>query len=161
LLLIAGIVTTSWQAVRVRRVLDQVRKQKDETDRANKTLFAVNDFLTHDVLASSTPQVMLGKPLSVVEALDNASRTIAGRFGDSPVVQTRIEGVIAGAYRSLGRTDLALPHAQQAMEICKRSLSPDDRDTLSAMNELALIYFEQGRLPEAEVLQRELFAQDR
>jgi serine/threonine protein kinase/Tfp pilus assembly protein PilF len=162
-LLIGGIVATTWQAVRatraqhqVRAMLEEVRRQKEQTDRANKTLWSVNEFLTHDVLGSSTPHVMLGKPLSVVEALDNASRTIAGRFADSPATHTRIEGVIAAAYRALGRTDLALPHAQAAIEICRSALTPDDPDTLATMSELALIYFDQGRLPEAETLQREL-----
>jgi len=162
-LLIGGIVATTWQAVRatraqhqVRAMLDEVRRQKADADRSNKTLWAVNEFLTHDVLGSSTPHVMLGKPLSVVEALDNASRTIAGRFGDSPATQIRIEDAIAAAYRALGRTDLALPHAQAAMDICERALAKDDPDALATMRELALIYVDQGRFPEAETLQRQL-----
>jgi non-specific serine/threonine protein kinase/serine/threonine-protein kinase len=163
LLLITGTIATTYQAIRATRAqrqahqaLEDLRRQKDQTDRANKNLWAVNDFLTRDVLQSSTPQVMLGRPLQVVEALDNASRTIVGRFNDSPQLRAQIETVIADAYRSLGRADLAMPHAQTAMDVCARSLKPEDRESLDAAREVALIDFDQGKIPEAEALERQL-----
>jgi non-specific serine/threonine protein kinase/serine/threonine-protein kinase len=149
-LLVAGIATTTWQAVRATRALEAVGVQKRQTDAANSSLSAVNSFLTRDVLASAAPEITRGKPLTVLDALDNAALSIAGRFADDPSTQVAVRLALADAYRSLGRPELGIPHAQAAVALCEKNFKPEDQHTLSASLELGELLLNQDKLAEAD-----------
>ena len=167
-LLIAGTATTTWQAIRATRAqrathaaLEELRLQKEEVDLANKSKSAVNEFLTQEILISSTPDVTRGKPLTVLEALDNAARRIKGKFKENPAVEGAVRGTIARAYHALGRPDLALPQAQAAVEICARALPHDHAVTVAALNQLAQVLEERGDYASAESMYRDALARSR
>ncbi|HEY7086551.1 MAG TPA: serine/threonine-protein kinase, partial [Tepidisphaeraceae bacterium] len=161
--LIAGIWATAWQAIRatraernVRGALEEVRQQKKQTDLANDSLAAVNEFLTKDVLGSSTPAVTRGRELTVVEALNNASRKIT-RFPD-PKTEVEVRLAIAHAYGDLGHADLGLPQARAALDVC-RTRFPDERATIDSLLGVATLLQLADSLDEAERLTLE--AKDR
>ena len=49
----------------------------------------------------------------------NAAGSVATRFKDRPRVEAAVQSTVAGAYRTLGRLDLALSHSQAAVEIVR------------------------------------------
>jgi serine/threonine protein kinase/Tfp pilus assembly protein PilF len=168
LLLVAGAATTTWQAVRATRAqratraaLEELRLQKKEVDLANKSVSAVNEFLTQEILVSSTPDVTRGKPLTVLEALDNAARRIKGKFDESPAVEAAVRGTVSRAYHALGRAELALPQAREAVAICERALPPEHPITVAAMNQLAQVLEERGDYKAAESTYRDALARSR
>jgi tetratricopeptide (TPR) repeat protein len=162
LLLVGGIATTTWQAVRATRaqraartLVEELRLQKMEVERANSSMSAVNEFLTQEVLISSTPEVTRGRTLTVLEALDNAARRIKGNFDQSPSVEASVRSTLSRAYQSLGRPDLALPHARAAGELCERALPAGHAITLGSMNQLAHVLEDRGDYAAAEAIYRD------
>jgi serine/threonine protein kinase/Tfp pilus assembly protein PilF len=144
-LLIAGIATTTWQAIRATRA-------KQQLERANDSNQAVIDFLTRDVLGSSKPEITRGKALTVEEALDSAARNIDGRFKTDPEPRAAVLVTLAQAYLALSRTDRAEPHALAALTLSQQSFPTDHPANLSAAHALAEIYLRQGKLDQAEPL---------
>ena len=168
LLLFAGAATTAWQAVRATRaqaasraLVEQLQLQKKEVESANKSASAVNEFFTQEVLLAGTPEVMRGRPLSVLEALDNAARRIKGKFDGSPAVEASVRGTVAQAYLALGRADLALPQAQAALDACTRALPPDHEATIQALAGLGHVLEDRGELAAAEATYRDALARVR
>ena len=168
LLLVAGAATTAWQAVRATRaqrasraLVDQLRLQKKEVESANKSASAVNEFFTQEVLLAGTPEVMRGRPLTVLEALDNAARRIKGKFDGSPAVEASVRGTVAQAYLALGRADLALPQAQAALDVCTRALPPDHEARVEALAGLGHVLEDRGELAAAEDNYRDALARVR
>jgi serine/threonine protein kinase len=158
-LLVAGIVATGWQAFRATRAehtaraaLAEAERRRQQTHDRNDMLLAVDDFLVNIVLGSSDPDITRGKPMTVLEALDNASRSIDGRFGNDPDTEVMIRLAFARSYHSQGRIDQAMPHALAAMDICQRTCKPDDLSTLAAMNQLGLLLQYQGKYSDADPL---------
>jgi serine/threonine protein kinase/Tfp pilus assembly protein PilF len=168
LLLFVGAATTTWQAIRATRaqrttaaLVEELRLNKREVESANKSMSAVNEFLTQEMLMSSTPEVMRGKPLTVLEALDNAARRIKGNFDESPAIEASVRVTVARAYVSLGRADLAMPQAQSAVELCKRSLPPDHIITVAALTQLGHVLEDRGELAAAEATYRDALERSR
>ena len=146
--LVAGIVGTSVGFVRAER-------QRRDAVAARDSAEAVNQFLTKDVIGSADPAVMRGRELTVREALDNAAQRIGRKFTNTPLVEANVRSSVAGAYESLGRSDLALPHAQSAMATRRALLGDDHPDTLRAIMRVGQIELQLGHLPQAEALWRE------
>ena len=168
LLLLAGTATTTWQAVRATRaqrasraLVDQLQLQKQEVASAHKSVSAVNDFFTQEVLLAGTPEVMRGRPLTVLEALDNAARRIKGKFDGSPAVEASVRGAVAQAYLALGRADLALPHARSALEVSNRALSADHAVTIEALTQMGHVLEDRGELAAAEATYRDALERTR
>ena len=74
------------------------------------------------------------------------------KFGDQPLIDARLRGTIGDTYRRLGRYERAEPQLEAALETRKRVLGDEHPDTLSSMNNLAVLYWNQGRYDEAEPL---------
>ena len=65
---------------------------------------------------------------------------------------------LAEVLGDLGRFDETRRQIEQALEIFERRLGPDHTQTLSALNNLAVLHMNRRNLPEAEELQRRLLA---
>jgi serine/threonine protein kinase/Tfp pilus assembly protein PilF len=168
LLLVAGAASTAWQAVRATRaqraaraLVDELQVQKKEVESANRSASALNEFLTQEVLMSGTPEVMRGKPLTVLEALDNAARRIKGNFDATPASEASVRATVARAYLSLGRADLAMPQAQAAVDVCKRALPPNHTVTVAAMTQLGHVLEDRGEFAAAEATYRDALERSR
>ena len=148
--LVAGTAVSTAQAVRARRAERLAARRLVESESANKNLQAVNDFLTRDVIGSADPAVTLGRDLTVREALDNASRAIAGRFPASPVTEAAVRDSVAMAYLTLGKPDAALAHAEASLAQRRDALGAHHPDTVASMEHLARARGALGRYDDAD-----------
>ena len=150
-LLLAGILTTSWQAVRATRAS---RRAEDAAAEVRE----VNRFLTEDLLASANPDVTRGREMTVREALDRAAESISRRFRARPLTEAAVHSVLAETYDGLGLAARALEHAQAARDLTRGARGPDDAQALAATaavgKELAVLH----RHAEAEPLLRDAVA---
>jgi hypothetical protein len=94
--LIAGVMVSSWEAMRARRA-----EQAAITESA--TARAVNDFLQNDLLAQasayqqSRPNTRPDPDLKIRTALDCAAERIEGNFGEQPLVEASIRETIGSS----------------------------------------------------------------
>ena len=94
LVLIAGVVASTWLAVKARR--------------AEASAQAVNDFLQNDLLAQASAISQSGSntaadpDLKVRTALDRAAERIGGKFNKQPEVEAAIRDTIGQTYMELG-----------------------------------------------------------
>ncbi len=130
LALVAGTVTTAWQAVRARRAEADARRQAD-------VAAAVNDFLV-DMLAQANPEESsTGGDVTVSQMLDEAALRV-GLEPMPPEIEVAIHRTIGNAYSVLARFDSAEEHLEAAVARA-RALGGDPLvETLGAslMNDL-------------------------
>jgi non-specific serine/threonine protein kinase/serine/threonine-protein kinase len=144
LLLVGGIVATSWQAIRASR----------ERDNAQATL----DFLTTDVLSGATPDNIPDARVrdQIISAMiAPAARRVSENFKDRPLIEASVRAAIQTVLREIGRSDLALGHAESALAIRRRLLGEDHPDTITSLHNYATVIQSLGRNAQVEPLQRD------
>jgi non-specific serine/threonine protein kinase/serine/threonine-protein kinase len=170
LVLLAGTVVSTWQAVRATLAEESASWQRDKAkeqaaiadrERAKAKeeaaiAEAVNDFLNYDLLFQASPEMTADRDLTLRTVLDRASRNIEGRFPSQPVVEAKIRTVLAVTYQSLGEYAAAERHGLRARTLYRDALGPEHSLTLGALNNLAIIYAVVGRLEEARNLLEEV-----
>ncbi len=92
---------------------------------------AINEFLTHDLLAAVDPTRTADRAITMREVLDEAALRIGSRFRDQPQVAAEIEETIAATYARLGAHDAAEKHFRRAWELWKALRGDRDRRTLA------------------------------
>lgn len=142
--LVAGVVVSTWEAVKARR--------------AEQTAQAVNDFLQNDLLAQASASTQAGpktKPdpdLKVRTALDRAAARIAGKFDRQPEVEAAIRVTIGETYIDLGLYPEARTQLERALDLQRRQLGVKNLTTLKTMNDLGNTAYLQGKYDEAAAL---------
>ena len=161
-LLLAGIIATTWQAVRATRAERRAVAQKQEAERmraeaesARAATAAVNRFLTDDLLYSAAPDVGQGHDVTVREAVDRAAQSVGDSLRTRPLTEAAVRGTLAQTYNALGRADLALPHAESALATQRAQLGPAHEDSVLGAAIVAESLELVGRLDEAERVLRE------
>ncbi|MGH7177007.1 MAG: protein kinase domain-containing protein, partial [Tepidisphaeraceae bacterium] len=162
LLLIGGVIATSWQAYRATKAERVALKEKREADlqrqaalSASENVSEVNRFLAEDLLGSAAPEVTRGKEMTVREAIDRAADTIPTRFKNRPLTEGAVREALAETYGALGERSRALPHIQAARDIYLRAYGADHRFSISATITLGRVLAELNRHDEAEPLIRQ------
>jgi tetratricopeptide (TPR) repeat protein len=145
--LVAGIVASTILAIGQARA-------RSEAERQAKIAQAVGEFLNNDLLGSVDPARARGQEVTVREVLDAASEKIKDQFKDEPLVEASIRMTLGGTYLGLGEYKKAERMLQKASDIRRRVLGEVNADTLTSMNNLALLYVKQGRYDVAEPLHR-------
>src|SRR5262249_834858 len=147
-----GAIVSSALAFRLRHTANDLRAQQAQTIRAlkdvqaaNNSARAVNEFLTNDVIGSADPPVTPGKELSLRADGDLAASKLKGRFDNEPITSVAVHNSVAQAYSALGRSDLAAPHAKEALELARRTLGEDHPTTLDCLNNYAYVLNDIGR----------------
>ena len=152
-LLVAGVIVSSWMAVRA--------------SIAERTARAVNDFLQNDLLAqaSVSQQTRLDiKPdpdLKVRTVLERAAARIGSRFAAQAEIEASIRHTIGAAYFDLGLYADAARELERALAVRRRVLGTDHRDTLATMRQMAEVYKRRGRYSDAEALDGNVLAAER
>jgi eukaryotic-like serine/threonine-protein kinase len=124
-----------------------------ERDRANQeavTARQIADFLV-GLFRVSDPSEARGRTITAREILDGGARDL-DKLSDEPELQARLQTTIGSVYTSLGAYTAALPLLEQAVTTRRRILGLDHPDTLSAVNDLANLYWFQDRYSDAEPL---------
>ena len=155
LVLVAGVITSTWQAVKARRAEAQAKQQSAIAQ-------AVNDFLQKDLLAQASAATQSGptvKPdpdMKVRTALDRAADRIEGKFAKQPEVEAAIRDTIGQTYTDLGLHAEAGKQLERALDLRRRVLGPEHPDTLSTMNNLAALYEVEGKYTQAEAMDTQI-----
>jgi tetratricopeptide (TPR) repeat protein/tRNA A-37 threonylcarbamoyl transferase component Bud32 len=149
--LVAGVVVSTWQAVRARRA-------ERAAVEAQQTAQAVNDFLQNDLLAQASAATQAGpnqRPdpdLKVRTALDRAAARIGGKFGNQPEVEASIRATVGQAYKDLGLYSEAQTQLERALDLQRRVFGLNHQASLRTMGRLASNAISKGKYPEAEAL---------
>jgi len=148
LLLMAGAIASTWQAVRATKAEQQAR--------------TMSSFL-EDMLQSVTPEEAKGRDTTLMlELLDKAAARMDQELKDQPLLKARLESTLGNVYLKLGQYPKAEPLLRQALEVRERTLGKEHPDTLGAINNLAVLLSDKGDYTAAEPLfRRVLEAQER
>ncbi|SPE36787.1 hypothetical protein SBA3_250003 [Candidatus Sulfopaludibacter sp. SbA3] len=139
-------------------------QERNRADTEPATAKAVNDFLQNDLLAQANPStqarpgVRPDAQLTVRTALDRAAARIAGKFDKQPLVEASIREVIGDTYRQMGLFPEAQRQLETGLALRSRTLGEEHRDTVGAMNALAVLYQQEGKYAEAEQLHAKVLA---
>jgi tetratricopeptide (TPR) repeat protein len=145
--LIAGIVVSTWEAARANREAATAR--------------VINDFLQNDLLAQASannqarPDTKPDPDLKVRTALDRAAARITGKFDRRPEVEAAIRDTMGQTYLDLGLYPEARTQLERALELHRRVLGAQNPQTLKTISRLGRTVFLQGKYPEAEELLRQ------
>jgi tetratricopeptide (TPR) repeat protein len=143
-LLVAGIIVSTWLAVRATR--------------AEQEALAINDFLQNDLLAQASannqarPDNKPDPDLKVRTALDRAAEGIKEKFSAQPLVEASIRQTIATTYIDLGLYPEAQEQLDRALELLRRVLGENHPDTLNVMGHVGDAYTYRGKYAEAQSL---------
>jgi tetratricopeptide (TPR) repeat protein len=165
--LVAGILTSTWQATRARRAERTAIEERDRAAEAEAIANSVNGFLQNDLLAQASannqarPDTKPDPDLKVRTALDRAAARIAGKFDKTPLVEAAIRSTIGKTYQELGLYPDAEVHLSRALELQRRILGDGHATVSAAMNALATLYGTQGKYDRAEELFTKALATDR
>ncbi len=141
--------------------------ESQRADTESSTAIAVNDFLRNDLLAQAgastqaAPGARPDRDLTVRTALDRAAKHIEGRFPSQPLVEASIRQTMGSTYLDLGSLAEAQRELERAVDIRRRLLGEQHKDTLESLNWLANVLQEQGKYPQAEALRANILAVQR
>ena len=156
-LLLVGAIATGWQAVRATRAESRAFEERNN---ANATLA----FLTRSIVGGATPEKIPDAKVrqQIVDAMIMpAARDVGETFKDRPLVEASARTAIQDVLALIGRSDLALPHAETALSIRRRMLGDDHPDTVASLSNYADVLEALGRFAEAEPLRRDVINRSR
>jgi len=131
------------QAVELRRIT----RERDRADR-------ITEFMTN-MFKVSDPSEARGNSITAREILDKSSEEIESGLAKDPESKAQMLQVMGTVYDGLGLYARAQSLFEQALDIQRRVLGPENRDTLSSMYRLSWVLNKQGHYAEAEKLQSE------
>jgi eukaryotic-like serine/threonine-protein kinase len=131
------------QAVELRRIT----RERDRADR-------ITQFMT-GMFKVSNPSEARGATVTAREILDKAAKDIGTGLNNDPELQAKMMYTMADTYFGLGLYSRARSLLEGAVEIQRRVLGPEHRETLASMSLLAETLMREVRLAEGEKLARE------
>ena len=87
----------------------------------------------------SDPSEARGNAISAREILDKASNQVSSSLSKDPELRANMMHVMGTVYQNLGLYSRAQSLFEQAAEIRRSSLGPDDPETLKTLNSLAQV----------------------
>jgi serine/threonine protein kinase/tetratricopeptide (TPR) repeat protein len=156
LALIAGLVV--FYTVRLAAERDRARLEAVKAAKVSEMLAAL--------LTSADPFGPKKDP-SVREVLDEAARRIPKELADQPEVEAEMLRVAGRLYRRLGLNDKAQSLLEQALEIGRRAMGPENERVAEILNDLGTVHMEkedytaaQSFLEQALTMRRKLFGRE-
>jgi len=161
-LLILGVVISTWQAVRATRAEKAAKAERDRADAEAATSKAITDFLQNSLLSQASAQQQSGldsqpdPDVKVRTLLDRAAATIGEKFKDQPLVEAGVRSTIGVTYRDLNLVPQADEQFQKAYDLSLRYRGPDDPETLIALENLAIAKSGKGQITEAAQMEEKI-----
>jgi tetratricopeptide (TPR) repeat protein len=157
--LVAGIVVSTWQAVRATRAERLARERLAVAEASEKRAkseaakaAAVNEFL-QGVLSSANPEAQGERTTTVREAIDRAAADVErGELGEQPEIEAAVRSALGNTYRTLGDLDAAEQHLRRALALASESIGDDPVNRVDCLNELGLLMRAKGDFAAAESL---------
>ncbi|UCC30607.1 MAG: serine/threonine protein kinase [Phycisphaerales bacterium] len=146
--LVAGIIVSTWQALRATRAERLALRQANIAQ-------AVNEFLNDDLLAAVDPVRTPDREITMREVLDAASKRIEGKFENEPLIEASIRSTVGQTYQGLGLYAAAESHLREAEAIHTRELGEEAPESLRTRSELADLLRRRGWFLQAESLARQ------
>jgi serine/threonine protein kinase/tetratricopeptide (TPR) repeat protein len=144
LLVTAGVVVSTWQAVRAKRA-------QQEADTVARFL--------KDMLNSVSPNVALGRDTTILQdILKKASERVAKELKEQPKVQVELYSIMGNVYLELGQNAKAEEMQRNGLAIAKELHGNEHPDVATSLNDLSMVLEHEGKLGEAEPMQREALA---
>jgi eukaryotic-like serine/threonine-protein kinase len=128
----------------------ELRRIQRERDRADR----ITNFMK-DMFKVSDPSAAKGTTITAREILDKASSTIDKGLSKDPEEQAQMMDVMQDVYDDLGLYAQAQSLLTREVDIRRRVLGPNNRDTLASNSTLGTILMKQGKYTQAELLMRE------
>lgn len=151
--MLAGLVGTLLQARTARMQRDAALRERD---RANR----IADFVT-GIFRVSDPRASAGQNVTARELLDNAAKDINTNLTNDPELRAQLLHVMGRTYLNLGLFSPAESLFREGIQASQSAGDGEDRDTLSMTHDLAWSVMQQGRIPEAERIERKLLETQR
>ncbi|MEM7583903.1 MAG: serine/threonine-protein kinase [Acidobacteriota bacterium] len=145
--LVAGLVTTTWQARRADRALGLARVQQQRAEQVIELLL--------EVMGQADPSQAVGHEITVREVLDRFPEIVATRLSDQPLDRALLLDTLGRAYLGLGLPAAAEPPLEEALELHRRHLNALDSRLADSLQHLAELRYAQGRYGDAEALELE------
>ncbi|HEV8198656.1 MAG TPA: serine/threonine-protein kinase [Candidatus Polarisedimenticolia bacterium] len=137
----------------------QARRIASERDRARReaaTASAVSEFLKR-LFDQSHPNAAMGRDPTARQLLDQGTARIEHDLADQPEVQATLMQTMGSAYMGLGLYPQATPLLERAVALRTHLYGGESRETLAAMNDLAMNLQLQGRNAEAEAMYQKTY----
>jgi eukaryotic-like serine/threonine-protein kinase len=159
--LLAGILVSTWQAMRARRAeAAALVAAADATAREAETKAALG-FVEDKVFAAARPAGQeggLGREVTLEKAIESAVPYVTQSFPSQPLIEARLRLALGKSFYFLGDAQKAAEQEDAARALYTRHLGADDPLTLQAMHNLASSYAVLGRVDEALRLREETLA---
>ncbi len=152
---LVGAITAIVAAVSIGLIASMVMYFRAERARAETQ--AVTDFLASDVLAAVYPENAKGQEVTVRYLLETASVNLEKRFGGEVLAEARVRTTVGLTYQKMGDCTAAEPHLERALEIRRRHLGDNHPATLGSLDQLAWLYWCQGRSDKAQPILQKAF----
>jgi len=148
-LLVAGLIVVSASLARER----QARQDADSDKRKAQQ---VTQFL-EEMLQSVGPSIALGRDTTMLrEILDKAAVRVSTELTNQPAVEAELRTRIGDVYGELALFDKAEVMHRGALAIYRKLYSEQNPATATALNSLAILIGQKGKLAEAELAFREV-----
>src|SRR6185436_9705113 len=148
-LLVAGLIVVSASLARER----QARRDADSDKRRAQQ---VTQFL-EEMLQSVGPSIALGRDTTMLrEILDKAAVRVSTELTNQPGVEAELRTRIGDVYGELALFDKAEVMHRGALAIYRKLYSEQNPATATALNSLAILIGQKGKLAEAELAFREV-----
>ena len=118
-------------------------------------------FVTQDMLGKASPEENPDKAVRdtlVKTLIEPTAATVHQRFKDKPLIEAAVRNTLAQTLQALGRTDLAQPHAEWALDKRRKLLGADHLETLASLSNYAILLQSLGRAKEAEPMLAQVLA---
>jgi len=134
------------------KAIEETAKAERELERATEIKTLITQMLT-----SVSPEEAQGADITLLKGIldDAAERLKAGEITDE-LIAAELHAVVGDVFWRLGLYPQAEEHLPVAVEIRKRILGGEHPSSLGPMQNLALLYKDQGRYDEAEPLNLEM-----
>lgn len=125
------------------------QKAAQHSEQATKTVL---EFFQDKVLAAGRPRGWAGNPgkdVTLRQAVEAAESKVAEAFADRPLAEASIREILGATEVELGDPSPAIKQYERALALRRALLGPDNPDTVSCRNRLAVVYRLAGRTAEA------------
>jgi serine/threonine protein kinase/tetratricopeptide (TPR) repeat protein len=138
--------------------LARERKTRREVQTAAAKSEQVTRFLK-DMLQGVGPSVALGQDTTMLKGiLDKTAARLGSEMATQPLVEAELRALIGRLYLEIGDYSRAEKMQRRALEIFRKLRGPDSPEAAAALNDLGLVLWKQGRMPETEGAHREALA---
>jgi eukaryotic-like serine/threonine-protein kinase len=159
ILLLAGVVVSSWLAVRATQAEKDTRAERDRALEAEKLASEEKQnaeaslrFLLTDVLEQADPWQQPKSDLTVRALLDQAAARLEANQNMPPLVKASIRRTMGSVYYGLWELMTAEKQLREAYELQKEYAGENNRETLTTAYKLGMLYWIQSDYAQAEPL---------